>query len=207
MERDLDKSDWLKAARLALLKGGVEAVRVEQLARELHVTKGSFYWHFKGRTELLDSLLREWERETVDLVAHLGEGSTRTKLLKLTRVLVDRARLSEEGDVPSDAAIFAWASVSPKVAQRVNRPERARIRLLAQISGRGALTELFYLAWLGFVARGQREPGSRKRFPVIAAMMLGQLLPRNQSGRQIKRAKSTGRNDPVRKQSHRTRRL
>ena len=48
MEQSLGKSDWLRAARLALLHGGVEAVRVERLARDLHVTKGSFYWHFSG---------------------------------------------------------------------------------------------------------------------------------------------------------------
>ena len=63
MERDLGKDDWLRAARLALLNGGVEAVRVERLSRDLRVTKGSFYWHFKDREELLELLLREWEEE------------------------------------------------------------------------------------------------------------------------------------------------
>jgi hypothetical protein len=33
MDGDLDRNDWLKAARMALLRGGVEAVRVEKLAR------------------------------------------------------------------------------------------------------------------------------------------------------------------------------
>jgi len=57
MDRDLGQDDWLRAARLALLRGGVEAVRVEKLARDLGVTKGSFYWHFKDRDELLELLL------------------------------------------------------------------------------------------------------------------------------------------------------
>jgi AcrR family transcriptional regulator len=205
MAKDLGKNDWLKAARVALLKGGVEAVRVERLARDLHVTKGSFYWHFKGRSELLQALLLEWETETVDLLAQLGNGSTRTKLLKLARVLVDRARLSEEGDVPSDAAIFAWASVSPKVAERVNRTERARIKLLSQISGRGGLTELFYLAWLGFVARGQRVPESRRRFPAIAQMLLGQLLPTQPGARRTSRAKLSDGKALPREPAHRIR--
>ena len=87
------------------------------------------------------------------------------------RLLEHRARLSERGKVPSDAAIFAWASVNPAVARRVNRAEEGRIRLLKRIIGHGDRIELFYLVWLGFVARGQRVPASRKRFPEIARMM------------------------------------
>jgi AcrR family transcriptional regulator len=177
MEKDLGRNDWLKAARLALLEGGVEAVRVEKLARALRVTKGSFYWHFKDREELLDLLLREWEGEAAEIERHLGQGSSREKTMKLLQLLVERARLSEQGDVPSDAAIFAWASMSPEVARRVNRCELERIRLLETISGQPDRSEIFYLGWLGFVARGQRVPGFRKRFPFIARTMLDLLLP------------------------------
>jgi AcrR family transcriptional regulator len=183
MDRDLCRSDWLKAARRALLKGGVEAVRVEKLARNLQVTKGSFYWHFKDRDELLDLLLREWEGEMAEIIPRLGQGSGRETLLTLIRILIERARLSEEGDVPSDAAIFAWATVSPEVARRVNRAEEERIKLLTRISGQPDRIELFYLAWLGFVARGQRVPKSRKRFPKIARMMLKLLLPPESQGK------------------------
>jgi AcrR family transcriptional regulator len=171
MGRDLKREDWLREARLALLRGGVEAVRVEKLARVLGVTKGSFYWHFTGREELLELLLREWEGEGQEILQQLGPGSTEGKFRALVRLLEERARLSERGKVPSDAAIFAWASVDPAVARRVNRAEEGRIRLLKRILGHGDRIELFYLVWLGFVARGQRVPASRKRFPEIARIM------------------------------------
>jgi AcrR family transcriptional regulator len=183
MERGLGRNDWLKAARMALLKGGVEAVRVEKLARNLHVTKGSFYWHFKDRTELLDLLLREWEGEMAEIIPRLGRRSVRETLRRLVGLLVERAQLSEQGELPSDAAIFAWATVSPEVARRVNRAEQERIKLLTRIGGRPERIELFYLAWLGFVARGQRVPGFRKRFPQIARMMLKLLLPAESKGK------------------------
>src|SRR5438128_10889157 len=64
VNRSRTGADWLKAARLALLHRGPDAVRVEPLARGLGVTKGSFYWHFKDRNALLEALLREWEEET-----------------------------------------------------------------------------------------------------------------------------------------------
>lgn len=178
MEKDLSRNDWLKAARLGLLTGGVEAVRVEKLARNLRVTKGSFYWHFKDREELLDLLLREWEEELLkDIIPRLNGRRGREALRMLLRLMVARVPLGEEGILPSDAAMFTWASVSPVVAQRVNRAERKRIRLLKTIIGRALHVELIYLVWVGFVARGQRDPDSRKRFPQIARMMLDLFPP------------------------------
>ena len=41
-------------------ESGLDGVRVEPLARRLGVTKGSFYWHFRGREELLEALLARW---------------------------------------------------------------------------------------------------------------------------------------------------
>jgi AcrR family transcriptional regulator len=178
MARTLDRDDWLRAARLALLRGGLEAVRVAKLARDLRVTKGSFYWHFKDRDELLELLLREWEGEGAAIVAQLGGATGRQALVTLMQVLIERARLSEEGKVPSDAAIFAWASVSARVARRVQRAEEERIELLERLIGGGGgrgRAEVLYLAWLGFVARGQRVPAFRKRFPEIARTMLDLL--------------------------------
>jgi AcrR family transcriptional regulator len=173
MDKDLGNQDWLKAARVALLKGGVEAVRVEKLARDLQVTKGSFYWHFKDREELLDLLLREWEEElATDIIPRLKGCRGRNALRLLLRLMVKRVPLGEAGILPSDAAIFTWASVSPAVARRVNQAERKRIELLKRIIGKPGRTEILYLVWLGFVARGQRLPSSRQHFPRIARTML-----------------------------------
>jgi AcrR family transcriptional regulator len=171
----LSREDWLRAARLGLLKGGAEAVRVAKLARVLGVTKGSFYWHFTNRDELLELLLHEWEGEPSDLFEQLRRASGAEAMTLLLQHLVERARLSELGQAPSDAAIFAWASVSPEVAKRVNRAEQERIKLLERLLGDSARAEILYLAWLGFVARGQRLPSLRKRFPVIARSLLDVL--------------------------------
>lgn len=220
MDESLNREAWLGAARRALLKGGVEAVRVAKLARDLRVTKGSFYWHFRDRDELLQLLLREWEGEAAELAAELGDAVGQTALEKLMQIVVARARLSEEGSAPSDAAIFAWASVEPRVARRVQRAERERIellvRLVAERAGPGisagpsgadradradlsqgiaaaasdadrGRAEVLYLAWLGFVARGQRVPALRKRFPEIARTLLDLLAPAGEPPRKEKR--------------------
>ncbi|HEV3420178.1 MAG TPA: helix-turn-helix domain-containing protein [Candidatus Acidoferrum sp.] len=179
MDRDLGRNDWLKAARIALLRGGVEAVRVEKLARDLKVTKGSFYWHFTDREELLEVLLREWEEELLrDIIPRLQGRRGLEALRLLMRLLVERVPLGEQGILPSDAAVFTWASVSPTVARRVNQAEKKRIELLTRVIGDPKGTELLYLVWLGFVARGQRLPSSRKQFPQIARAMLKLFPPK-----------------------------
>ena len=69
----LAAEDWVRAAAGAIEKGGVGAVAVEPLARELGVTKGSFYWHFENRDALLKATLGWWEEECTEAVIALLE--------------------------------------------------------------------------------------------------------------------------------------
>jgi len=167
----LEKKDWMRAARLALLMGGASAVRVETLARELHVSKGSFYWHFKNREALLEALLREWEEEKSLLSDLLGERDRHEALAKFFKELERRVVISERGEWPSDAAIFGWAAVSPKVARRANKEEETRIRLIKKLLGDDDLGDFFYMAYLGFLLRRRRVPEAAKKFPILAKMM------------------------------------
>jgi len=56
----LTRDDWISAAWDMLGENGLDGVRVEPLARSLGVTKGSFYWHFKDRQQLMEALLDRW---------------------------------------------------------------------------------------------------------------------------------------------------
>jgi AcrR family transcriptional regulator len=56
----LDRTRWIDAALAAIETGGPDAVAVGPLARSLGVTKGSFYWHFADRRELLRAALATW---------------------------------------------------------------------------------------------------------------------------------------------------
>lgn len=64
----LTAQDWAEAALDAIGRRGVEGVAVEPLARELGVTKGSFYWHFANREALLVAALQCWEARETDEV-------------------------------------------------------------------------------------------------------------------------------------------
>ncbi|WP_163317770.1 TetR family transcriptional regulator, partial [Enterobacter hormaechei] len=45
--KTLSAEDWISAAFRALSQGGAQAIRAEAIARDLKVSKGSFYWHFR----------------------------------------------------------------------------------------------------------------------------------------------------------------
>ena len=63
-EPTLTAADWAEAALHLIAEAGLGALTVEALAARLGVTKGSFYWHFKGRSELLAAALGRWEQRT-----------------------------------------------------------------------------------------------------------------------------------------------
>ena len=71
--QSLTAEAWAAAALEAMATGGLDAVAVEPLARQLGVTKGSFYWHFQNRDALLKAALELWERrETDDVLERIG---------------------------------------------------------------------------------------------------------------------------------------
>jgi AcrR family transcriptional regulator len=112
----------------ALRKGGVAAVRVERLAGDVGVTKGSFYHHFRDRGALLEALLDYWSREMTDAeFARLEtlRGGLTARLLALAEDVL------EKGMGRYDPAIRAWARHDRKVAAAVAQVDRRRVKALA----------------------------------------------------------------------------
>jgi AcrR family transcriptional regulator len=64
----LSAADWEVGALDLIANQGVAGVAIEALARQLGVTKGSFYWHFPTREALLKAALERWEREDTEHV-------------------------------------------------------------------------------------------------------------------------------------------
>ena len=185
----LSKEDWLKAARLALLHKGPDGVRVEPLARDLGVTKGSFYWHFKDRNNLLEALLKEWEEETDVLIENLGELDAQRALEKIFEVVKGRTFDSEKGDSPSDVAIFGWASIDPDVAKRVNRSEEERMGLFRNFGNDPEMADLFYYAYQGLLFRRRRVPKAVKDFDMIAQKAIELLVEKKPTKKLKNKAK------------------
>src|SRR4051812_15396711 len=120
----LEKADWERAAVEAIARGGVASVAVEPLAAALHVTKGSFYWHFADRDALVKAALARWEHEetteAMALMSRIADPAERVSRLLRSGFV---GRLG--GSV--DAALLADAD-HPLVAPVLRRVTATRLR-------------------------------------------------------------------------------
>ncbi len=161
--RKLDRQSWIGAARTALIQSGHAAVKVDRLATSLGVTRGSFYWHFKDRRDLLDALLADWQQaNSAAFYAALSSPGTPTdRLRELGRVWLDESDYSPA----YDSAMRDWARFSEPVGAAVRHVDDARIAALAALFEdegydgdeafiRGRVT---YFHQVGYYAMGVRE--------------------------------------------------
>lgn len=126
------RGKWIEAGLRTLAEGGVDAVRVEALAKSLGVTKGGFYGYFADRDALLTEMLDTWEREAVDDV--IDESERESGDVKEMVHLAGRLTFSERLR-PIDLAVRDWARRDPAVAERLRRVDNKRMDLLREAIG------------------------------------------------------------------------
>jgi AcrR family transcriptional regulator len=68
INRRLTREDWTAEALRVLGSGGLAAVAIEPIAARLGTTKGSGYWHFRGRDDLIAASVARWEQEHTEAV-------------------------------------------------------------------------------------------------------------------------------------------
>src|ERR1700683_1866136 len=142
----LHPDNWLRAAENRLAQNGIESVRVEVLARDLGVSKGSFYWHFRDRSELLEKLLTRWEDAEIDWLNVVARA-----------VAADRMRL--------EVSLRAWARADERIAGRVAAVEKRKSRLIAEVlreigftqSAADSWSDVAQLIYLGWLDRSTRD--------------------------------------------------
>jgi AcrR family transcriptional regulator len=124
----LTREDWVAAARKTFVASGIDDVKVDRLARRLKISRGSFYWHFTSRKDLLDALLRDWESRNRDEIARMTErwGAGAPALADVVGIW-----LGEDPSFPAyDMAIRIWARKAPHVAAVMRAVDESWIGLL-----------------------------------------------------------------------------
>ncbi len=118
----------MSAATQVLVDHGIDHVRVDVLAGELNVTRGSFYWHFRDREDLLRRVLRAWREETtVQLTKRLEVArSDPRELLADVITLPFRGRAAVRA-ARIELAIRAWARRDPMAREALDEADASRI--------------------------------------------------------------------------------
>lgn len=130
----LNREDWVRAAIEVMIDSSVADVRIEALARELNVSKGSFYWHFKNREDLLNAILELWAEEAAVAVSERVEHRAQSpaeRLLLFLRLPISSKRASKAADL--ELAILGWARRSRLAEDAVAKVDQIRVERLVVI--------------------------------------------------------------------------
>ena len=160
----LGPDDWIGAALGLLVDAGIEAVQITALARKLKVTRGSFYWHFTSREDLLEALLAEWRaRNSGVMMDALGQSeSLETGILDLFSVWVDHTRF----DPKLDQAVREWARRDAEIGTSLRIEDEERVAAIAKFFERFdyepieafVRARVIYFTQLSYYALGIDEP-------------------------------------------------
>jgi len=118
------RQKWIDIAWKMIGRGAFEPVRIEPLAKALGITKGSFYWYFKDRQELVDALVDRWLDQWAlpDDVMALDDPGER--LWCMVERVIRR---------PNRGAGVAFRYLShdnPAIAERASRADQERFQLI-----------------------------------------------------------------------------
>lgn len=179
LRQSLSREDWIAAARVELIAGGVSAVKIGRLAKRLRVTRVAFYWHFENHADLLRALLKAWETSnTAPFESTITDQGDRLQAF----LAVNNLWLEEREYNPMfDTAVREWARSSREAAAAVRRIDRRRIDILHRIFldlgyvDPEALVRarVAYFHQVGYYALEMNEPRSQRR---ILANVYAQVL-------------------------------
>jgi AcrR family transcriptional regulator len=182
-EPPLARKDWIDAAIEMMAEDNVEALRVDTLAERLGVTKGSFYWHFKEREDLLFSVLEAWRMQMTSQIQVLIADTSGTPWERIERLL--RIAISARPDVPGgpfEVTLRDWARRDVKVAEIVREVDKARFDFARQLYRDAGLSDAdasdyaelhmaFVIGSRMTLAAGDREDVQRKRRIAVALLL------------------------------------
>ncbi|MFC0624087.1 TetR/AcrR family transcriptional regulator [Kribbella deserti] len=163
----LSRDDWTQAGLKAFGEEGLAGLAVEPLARQLGTTKGSFYWHFADRNDLIRATLQRWEDE--DTTAVIAATSALEDPRERLKALAERA-FGDALRLGFDAAVLA-AAADPRVEPVLIRVTRKRLDYIVRLYRDLGLAKrdaerqarMTYSLFLGMsqlrIAEGARRPG------------------------------------------------
>ncbi len=156
----LDRSNWIESAIDVLAREGVAGLRVEVLAKRCGVTKGSFYWHFKDRQDLLAAVLEHWREgriRDIEKITTVSPGHERDQLHFAIEVY--GASRNRKG-MSIELAMRDWARHDPQAAAVVEAVDLYRLECTRKL----------------FVATGMSDAEAKSRSLLLYACVFGLSL-------------------------------
>jgi len=125
----LTREEWVEAAWAALVHGSVEDIKVDVLAKELGVSRGSFYWHFKKREDLITAVLDRW-------IGQLGVSDRITPLCGQTQEPGEKLWIMYEYVVknisgPQSIILRSWTKMPARLRKYIVEEDKRRLDIVS----------------------------------------------------------------------------
>jgi AcrR family transcriptional regulator len=140
-QTSLSPADWVDAATDFLINNNINSLDIPYLCRRLGVTKGSFYWHFAGRVELLKAILDDWRQRMTSDVSSRAERSANTveSGLRYLLGLIRRPRPSRRAAI--ERSVRDWGRTDPLAREAIVEVDQMRLAFFEALFRRHGLTD------------------------------------------------------------------
>lgn len=172
--------DWVKLGLQMFASGGIEALVVEQLAKQLRSSKTSFYWYFKNRHLFVERIVNYWhEKATSSIIAMIQQHQTLEPKQKVQQLLAVMFSSNEGKDFVYH--LRKLGASKPSYAEMLLQIEQQRLDYMSSLLKEYGLSdeaacrtsELLYSYYLGWHERNKHRTLSSKE----AEKQINLLLP------------------------------
>jgi AcrR family transcriptional regulator len=183
--QSLSREAWIAAARKVLEKRGIAEVKIDWLARQLKVTRGSFYFHFSSLEDLHNGLLEQWRQNNCRPFQDMRDAAEIDGLQFFTAIV--HVWVNEDPFSPLlDLAVRDWSRTSKKLAREVAEMDTLRISLLTHAFRALGYSQdeslvrarITYFHQIGYYTLPFKEDAAeRRRYqPLYGKVLLGPLV-------------------------------
>ncbi len=153
------RDGWLESAYTALIREGVDAVKIAPLAEALRLSRTSFYWFFKDRAELLAAQSDMWEARTTTPLVTATRDYAETETEAMLNVIACFLR-ADTFDAKLEFAMRGWGLKDPAILARITKADNRRLKALSDMLERwghdpqdaDVRARTIYLVQIGYIS-------------------------------------------------------
>ncbi len=134
------REDWLNLALQTLIRDGIDRVKIQIMARQLNVSRSSFYWYFKSPQDLYSQMLDHWLAKNTGPIIQRAIRPADTiceAILNVFECWVDEGLFDSHLDI----AVRLWARRAPTVLKVVASADQQRLDALTGMYRRHGYAE------------------------------------------------------------------
>jgi AcrR family transcriptional regulator len=159
-----------RAAYRCFTRGGYHETTVDTICEELGISKGSFYWHFKGKQEVFLDILDNWARDVETQMARQYHGALAddNPFVAMTRALQEESErggqfipvwlefVSQVGHVPEVRK--ALSRFHGRIRKSVDEMLKPILPRAFSAKDRRALSSVILAIFIGLMAQEMVDP-------------------------------------------------